>query len=205
MPRSPIEMAGKTFSKWTVSHAVKVHSNGELIWFCHCKCGNTAEIVGGALRRGASRQCKACASKAISTHGMSGTPEFKIWVWMLDRCTNVNSPSYAKYGGRGISVCERWGTFESFHADMGNRPTPEHSIERVNNDLGYGPDNCVWATRRVQMRNTRRNRKYAHVGEALTLVEWGERLEIDPNTLWMRIHGYDWSVERALTTPVQRR
>ena len=107
-------------------------------------------------------------------HGLSGTPEYHIWRLMLSRCQNPKTKCFPSYGGRGIVVCERWNAFTNFLADMGPRPSPKHSIERRNNDLGYSPDNCRWATMREQSRNTRRNVRVTIKGQTRCLSEWVE-------------------------------
>jgi hypothetical protein len=94
------------------------------------------------------------------SHGLSKTKEFRAWHYMRQRCMNPNNTDYANYGGRGISVCERWDKFENFLKDMGEKPSPKHSLDRVNPDLGYGPNNCRWATAAEQQRTARRNNKW---------------------------------------------
>jgi hypothetical protein len=90
-------------------------------------------------------------------HGMSHLPIYLNWQTMIQRCKNPKHPKYPTYGARGITVCERWKVFENFYADMGDRPSPHYSIDRKNNDKGYSPDNCRWATKREQLLNTRRS------------------------------------------------
>jgi len=118
---------------------------------------------------------------------------------MWQRCTTPENPNYARYGGRGIRVCERWKKFENFFADMGKRPSPKHSIERKDNDGDYTPKNCVWATREEQANNTRRNRYLTHNGETLTLEAWAKRLGLSSSTLSHRLTK-GWPLEEVLTT-----
>lgn len=131
-------------------------------------------------------------------HGAKGreSPTYQSWLGMVQRCTNPNSGKWARYGGRGITVCERWLTFANFLADMGERPNGLF-IERKNNDGNYEPGNCRWATRVEQARNTRLNHMLTHNGETLCLAGWAERAGIKQNTLKMRIRR-GWSVARAL-------
>jgi predicted DNA binding protein len=135
---------------------------------------------------------------------MSRTPEFGIWNSMIQRCTNPNVKSFPRYGGRGISVCERWSGkdgFVKFIADMGRRPDGgRYTIERKDNAKGYSPDNCKWATYSEQQRNTSRSRKLTFKGETLTVAEWGERLGVNPMRLIGRLHR-GWSEERTLSEP----
>ena len=129
------------------------------------------------------------------------SPEYMAWAQMKLRCLNPKSPKYPRYGGRGISVCSAWLEFDAFIADMGARPSPDHSIDRIDNDGDYEPSNCRWATRTQQQRNREANRRLTHDGETATLAEWAERLGISTATLYSRVGRLGWSVEKALTTP----
>jgi hypothetical protein len=133
------------------------------------------------------------------------TPEYRIWAAMRQRCTNPTDAGYANYGGRGITVTPRWWAFENFLADMGRRPSPAYSLDRIDNERGYGPDNCRWATRVEQKANQRYRRDAVwieHGGETKTLDEWAKATGIRYGTLHMRLrHG--WTIERALTTPTR--
>ena len=120
---------------------------------------------------------------------------------MKGRCDNENLPHYKNYGGRGISYVARWKKFENFLSDMGE-PKPGQSIERINNDGDYGPDNCVWASPKQQGNNRRSNVVIAYKGKSGTISEWADRLGIQYNTLQRRFKT-GWSVERALTEPVR--
>jgi len=129
---------------------------------------------------------------------MSGTPEYGTWIRTKMRCCNPSLFDYPDYGGRGITVCERWmHSFENFYSDMGDRPSPEHSIERVDNDAGYSPDNCIWATNEVQANNKRTNHRLTHNGETHTVTEWANMLNINRVTILNRIVK-GWPVHKAL-------
>jgi len=122
---------------------------------------------------------------------------------MKDRCTNPKNTNYKQYGERGISVCQSWlDSFESFYADMGDAPSIKHTLERIDNDQGYSPNNCRWATRLEQGRNTRKTHHIEFNGETLTLREWANRYSINYDTLRNRLFTHGWPIERALTTPV---
>lgn len=123
------------------------------------------------------------------------------WADMRNRCNNPNNHAYTRYGGRGIKCDPRWEHYRDFVADMGLKPDGK-TLERVDNNRGYSPENCVWASYREQGRNTRVNRLLTHDGVTLTAVEWSERLGINFTTLRNRLNAYGWSVEKALTTPV---
>jgi hypothetical protein len=122
---------------------------------------------------------------------------------MRRRCTKENRKDYARYGGRGITVCERWQSFAAFYADMGPRPGPGYQLERKKNDEGYSPGNCVWATPTDQARNRRSNTVLTLDGVSRTLAEWVEITGIPHNTISMRINKYGWPVEKALTVAVR--
>lgn len=122
---------------------------------------------------------------------------------MLARCDNPKNPAYPRYGGRGITVCDRWRTFEGFLADMGERPAGK-SIERINNDGNYEPGNCRWATAKEQNLNTRSNRLVTIDGETRPLAEWAELRGLLVGTVYDRLYR-GWNIERAINTPLARR
>lgn len=132
--------------------------------------------------------------------------EADIWVAMIQRCTNSNCESYPNYGGRGITICDRWLGEEglaNFIADMGRKPSG-CSLDRINNDGPYSPENCRWSTRQEQQRNRRVNHNVTINGETHCLTEWAEIKGISVRTLFKRIHGLGWSEERAITEPICR-
>lgn len=114
-------------------------------------------------------------------------PEYGVWKSMRTRCTNPNTASWDRYGGRGISVCERWNSFDAFIEDMGRRPTPEHTLDRVNNDGNYEPGNCRWATIEEQRSNTRRNRHITAHGKTQTIMSWEKELHVSHQTILRRL------------------
>lgn len=137
------------------------------------------------------------------THGLSYTPEYRVWQTMRLRCNNPSNKAYPRYGGRGITVCERWqNSVEAFIEDMGPKPSPKHEIDRIDNDGPYCPENCRWVLRRTNSRNRRSNRRISHQGETLTLVEWAERTGIRWDTIMKRLDA-GWPAARALTTPAR--
>jgi hypothetical protein len=136
-------------------------------------------------------------------HGMWGKPEYWVWALMIQRCHNPSAKYFPLYGGRGITVCNRWRTsFGTFFADMGARPAKGLSLDRIDNDGGYSPENCRWATRKEQMRNTRNNSYLTLNGETHLLCEWVEITGLNSSLISNRINRMGWSVEEALTIPV---
>lgn len=139
-----------------------------------------------------------------TTHGMTHTPEFATWQRMINRCRYLHHRPNRRHAGRGIRVCERWlgeNGFVNFLADMGPKPSPQHSLDRINNDGNYEPGNCRWATRSQQQRNTSYNRIIVYDGLALCTQEWQERTGIPRARIEQRLRR-GWSVARALTEPV---
>ena len=129
-------------------------------------------------------------------------PLIHVWRQMRGRCNNPNYKCYAHYGGRGIKVCERWASFWNFVADVGERPTPKHKLDRIDNERGYEPGNVRWVTQKEQLRNQRRNRMLTFQGRTQCLAAWAEELGMGRTVLQKRVVEFGWSVERALTTPV---
>jgi hypothetical protein len=149
------------------------------------------------------------ADPTIIKHGHARkgqvSPEWKIWQRMKTRCFNPTALDYSRYGGRGITVCDRWmESFENFLADMGLRPSSEHSIDRINNEGNYEPLNCRWATVIEQSNNKRSNRILVLNGEHLNMTQWSQRLDIKVSTIKTRL-GLGWSDERTLTEPIRRK
>ena len=137
------------------------------------------------------------AGKFLREHGLHKTPEYSSWSSMWDRVRNKNNPQFKYWGGRGIAVCKRWGDFNNFIKDMGTKPKG-FTLERINNNEGYFPFNCRWASRLDQSRNSRFNRHIRLNGKTMILSDWARYLKINISTLSMRLDHYGWSIRRAL-------
>jgi len=209
LPKRIVNHTGKIYGRWTALSfsgrvGIKIH------WLCRCECGVERSVWIANLVSGKSRSCgclnaesKATANAVrFRTHGMSKTSIYRIWRGMIKRCTDSGIRGYPNYGGRGISVCERWNnSFENFYADMGERPSGKHSIDRINNDGNYEPENCRWATTQEQTRNTRRTRMVTFAGRTQCLQAWADESGISKQTISLRLRT-GWTVEDALTKPV---
>lgn len=164
---------------------------------CSCVCGGRKAVRVGNLQSGNTRSCR--CSRARRRYR---TPEYTTWATMLQRCTNEKCTVYANYGGRGITVCARWRSFDNFLEDMGERPSSHHSLDRINNAGNYEPGNCRWATRAEQAAN-KRPRKDAQwvthplTGEVRTVAEWARVLGVPVRTLYNRVER-NWSPARVL-------
>lgn len=194
------DLTGETFGRLTVIEFYGVSKHQHSTWKCKCACGATRIIEAGSLRSGNSQSC-GCLKKETTgergrTHGMTETPIYRVWQAMMNRCRNRNQPAWRNYGGRGISVCERWHSFDNFLEDMGPRPSGR-SIDRIDNSKGYFKENCRWATRAQQARNTRRNRFITFENRTATLKEWADEIGIDQSSLQERLE--KWPLCRALT------
>jgi len=202
-----IDRTGMKYNRLTVLRLVpKEPKAGKTNrWLCLCDCGKETEVSGGDLSSGKVKSCGCSRKEANVTHGMRNTRVYRIWAGVKKRMTNPNEPCYGRYGGRGLEFEEDWKSFDAFYADMGDPPSPDHSIDRKDNSLGYVRGNCRWATAIEQMNNTRKNRFYEYNGKTLTLAQWAREVDIHAHTLFMRVEKYGWSVDRALTTPVKKK
>lgn len=170
-------------------------------WLCVCVCGNITIARATRFLYTPNPSC-GCT---IKTHGMSKTKAYRRWANMLGRCRKKTHSLYKYYGARGITVCKRWLDFENFYKDMGDCPKGL-TIERMDNDKGYSPDNCKWGTYKEQANNRRPSSKIClpieFKGQKLTRPEWAKKLGLNYDTLWIRLQR--WSIERALTEPLQQ-
>jgi hypothetical protein len=176
---------------------------------CQCSCGQKVVCRVDLLRSGRSQSCGCLQKERVSavntTHGLSRTLEFGIWKGMIQRCQNPNQSNYSRYGGRGIKVCDRWrgdSGFQNFIDDLGPRPSDNHSIDRIDVNGDYCPENCRWASVKEQARNKRNNRFLSYDGRNQCLSAWAKEFEMGETTLTTRLLS-GWSVEKALTVPVR--
>jgi hypothetical protein len=172
-----------------------------IYWLCRCDCGKEVEVRTSILGSGDKASC------GCRKHGHSYRQELGLSCWnnMKDRCGNPNNSKYHLYGGKGVKVCERWRhSFLDFLADMGERPSRKHSIDRIDGNGNYEPGNCRWATAEEQALNTERNRRLTAFGQTMPLSVWAKRCGIHHKTLTNRINR-GWDLERALTAPTRIR
>lgn len=207
IPSDPrfIDMTGRKFHRLkVVSYAGKTGTNP--LWNCICKCGNPTVSAGAKLRGGQTRSCGCFSREQLARfrtkHGKSKTLEYYVWKTMVGRCHVKTNRQYADYGGRGITVCERWReSFMNFITDMGKRPVGRFTTERRDNNKGYEPGNCYWATLKQQGRNKRNNRLLTARGKTQCLSAWAEETGMIMGTLHARIKN-GWDHEDAIFTPL---
>lgn len=206
-----INLVGKRFGRLLViadaGYHVKAGGQRTSKWLCQCDCGKETFVVGYKIRNGLTKSCGCIKKEKMSaglnrSHGMTNSPEYETWCSMIKRCQNENDSNYHRYGGRGISVCKEWLSFDNFLSDMGSRPT-NTSIDRIDVNGNYEPSNCRWSTQKEQGNNRRNNRLINFNGQEKTLSEWACQTGIGVRTLWYRLNS-GWSIDIALTAPVNR-
>lgn len=195
-----IDITGQKFGRLLVLK----YSGG--LWHCQCDCGVIKDIAGHELLSGKTKSCGCLKRERIikrsTTHGKRKTSEYNIWSAMRNRCNNPNDKRYSSYGGRGVSVCQEWNeSFEAFDRDMGPKPSPKHTLDRINNDGNYEPSNCRWATDEQQRNNRRSTVTLTLDDKTHNLTEWSKRTGFSSATIYGRLLR-GWSDEKAITTPL---
>jgi hypothetical protein len=201
MKHNAVNRIGQVYGRLTVRELVpKKDGSRKLVWLCDCECGGTKEVVSSELSLGRVRSCgcliRETASTSHTTHGKSKTRIYYVWYSMMKRCYNETRPGFEHYGGRGIKVCDAWQSFENFYRDMGDQPEGL-SLDRIDNDRDYCPENCRWATKKQQCENRSITRWIEFRGERDTLAGWARKLGITGTALGVRIR--KTGVEAALT------
>lgn len=173
----PIDLTGKVFGRLTaVSRNAGSKFKG-VTWTCVCQCGKTVKVAMASLTTGHTKSCGCYSIDLVRTiklrHGLSKTRAHRIWAGMVQRCTNPKNIGFKLYGGRGITVCDAWLSFDNFYHDMGH-PPDGHSLDRIDNNAGYSKENCRWATKLEQARNKRNSIIVTVNGVSRCLPEWTE-------------------------------
>jgi hypothetical protein len=203
-----LDITGQRFGNLVALYRDGRNSRNEILWVCQCDCGNRFAAKQGALRSGNRKKCPRCTGRqpgrTRDLHGMAHSPEYRIWSLVHDRCMNPRNRTYDRHGGRGIKLCERWMTFRNFYEDMGQRPSSDHSIDRIDNNGNYEPGNCRWATRIEQANNRRSNVLLTFEGRTLTAKQWSRETGLSWETIRKRLKR-GWSDEKTLTVPNMRK
>lgn len=196
-----LDLTGLRFGRWTVlgySHATPKH---QVYWACRCDCGKERAVMGQNLRRGTSTSC-GCAhqeqitalGKSNASHGMTGTRIYIMWKNIKRRCSSDKGKDFKDYKGRGITLCDEWREFEPFMEwALSNGYSDTLTIDRIDNNKGYSPDNCRFATIVEQVRNRRKTVKLTYKGETKPLTEWCEIYGLKKKTVYGRLHDYGWT------------
>lgn len=192
------------YGRWTVLERYPRDERKRYMALCKCECGTERVVDYQQVRAGSSKSC-GCLNREKSsarhkTHGLTKSPIYSVWKNMKRRCTNPDAKDFYLYGGRGISVCERWMDFNNFYADMGDIPFKSAQLDRIDSDGNYEPSNCKWSSPSEQMRNRRDNRMIEHNGEYLCLTDWESKAGFPRNMLYSRLKN-GWSFDKAINTP----
>lgn len=200
-----IDLTGQRFGKLIAIRCIGTTQARQAIWRCECDCGNKTDVRASSLRNGDTRSCgclQRTISKEVNTkHGDSHSRLHYIWSAMKDRCYNPKSGAFEHYGARGITICDEWQEYTNFRDwAIANGYASELTLDRIENDKGYSPNNCRWTTMKTQSNNRRSNHIISFGGETHTMMEWAAIKGLKYGTLSSRINRYHWSIEKALTT-----
>lgn len=203
----PLDLVGDRYGRLVVLEKLPERRRKHVVWRCICDCGAFDEVTTSELRFGRHRSCgcyqKERASEANRTHGESQTRLYRIWCAMIKRCENEHTVGFENYGGRGISVCHEWrNSYTSFRDwALSHDYRDDLTLDRIDVNSGYDPDNCRWATHGEQMNNTRRNKTFEYNGERHTLREWSEITGVPYHRLRGRVSYRGWTIKQALELP----
>lgn len=207
------DISGRKFSRLTVLKCIGRQDALRRYWYlCKCDCGAKTAVDYSSITRGLTKSCGCLGRENASArmankeirktfkykrNGPSLNPIYATWCGMINRCLSTKNKCYKNYGGRGIKVCKRWMKFKNFLADMGLKPSPSHSIERINNNGNYTPKNCRWASRVQQANNKRNSQIIKFKGMSLTIAQWSDKLGIKYATILWRMHNW-FSIKNIL-------
>lgn len=191
---------GDKYGHWTILSQAE-SKDSHKYWLCKCRCGTIKKVIQGNLRaKGIAESCNKCKKKGKPpiTHGLTNKHRlYSTWVHMRERCNSTTNPFYHNYGGRGIKVCERWDDFLMFIEDMDNTYQKGLSLDRTNNNKGYSPDNCRWATSLEQGANMRVNVFIEYKGEKMILAEFSRRVNLSTSIVSYR-NSKGWTAEEII-------
>ncbi len=196
---------GKRYTRLLVLEHVGSDKHHNKVYRCQCDCGELRNVSGNDLRTGNTKSCgclsRENSAKRLIKHGLADTPEYLAWRALRNRCYREKDEHFARYGGRGITVCDEWkDDFATFYAHVGPRPSPLHSIHRVENNKNYEPGNVVWATKEEQANLRSTSHFIEYRGQRKTIAQWAREVGLGERTIWYRLrHG--WTTELALETP----
>lgn len=209
--KSP-ELVGKRFGRLKVIRRNGSSKHKRALWLCRCDCGNELTVIGNSLTVGRVNSCGCLKIEQLKerliTHGLTTSehfhPLYETWSGIKDRINNPNNPGWHNYGGRGIKICDRWkDSFQNFIDDMGPRPSDKHSIDRIDNDGDYCPDNCRWATRKQQANNKQTSISITIGNQTKPISEWCKHYKIKYATaLWRFNHG--WAIDKIFSVRAYR-
>lgn len=204
MPTPFVNHSGKKFGSWTVLGFHSRAKHGQAIWMCRCACGTEKPVIMSSMQKGKSTSCgcEATSKRVLkqTKHGMAGTPTYKSWHQMHQRCEGKSGHEY--YKDSGITVCERWASFDSFYADMGDRP-PGTTLDRIDGSKGYEPGNCRWASALTQANNRKTNIRELVNGVDLTPAEAARKFNVHISMVRHRMRK-GWTLEQAVSVASQR-
>lgn len=193
-----IDLVGEKFGRLRVLTRNGNNISGNAIWLCVCDCGSKINVSSNNLRSNHTSSCGCSHIKHGYGYRKKRPQIYNTWSDMIQRCTNSHTFNYSRYGGRGITICERWRNFENFLEDMPGWE-PGLQIDREDNDGNYCKSNCRWVTRKQNQRNTRRNRLLTFLNKTQCMAEWAEQTGISSSIIWQRLKR-GWSIEKTLTT-----
>lgn len=219
LPKGTNDLTGQTFGRLTVlGIAPKRPGQKPIRWWCRCECGNVIDATPAHLKKGSVKSC-GCLNRdfnavraerlvvrnttTLKKHGQTDIAEYNSWTAMRKRCLNPNHRAYHRYGGRGITICDRWlgeDGFVNFLADMGSRPSWQHTLDRIDPDGNYEASNCRWADELHQQRNRTDARLITHDGQTRCLSEWAALHRMTTLLLWQRLEN-GWPFELAVRVP----
>lgn len=202
-----IDLTGKKFAMLTVVSRSENSSRGEARWNCVCECGNTTTVSGKNLKMGAVKSCGCLLRRPHDTHHLSNTKLYRIWNAMLQRCNNKNYSAYKYYGAKGVSICKEWANnFLAFYEwSIANGYSDELTIDRIDYNGNYSPDNCRWVDRKVQANNRTFCKMIEYNGKTQTLMQWCEELGLNYKRVHSRLYRLGWTFEKAISTPVKKK